>query len=142
MYVNLVFNKGIDEFYVQCEKVGVDSVLVVDVLVEEFAFFRQVALRYNVVFIFICSLNVDDDLLRQIVFYGRGYIYLLLRVGVIGVENRVALFFNYLVAKLKEYNVVFLLQGFGIFVSDQVKVAIDVGVAGAIFGSVIVKIIE
>ncbi len=25
MYANLVFNKGIDEFYAQCEKVGVDS---------------------------------------------------------------------------------------------------------------------
>lgn len=78
MYVNLVFNKGIDEFYVQCEKVGVDLVLVVDVLVEEFVFFCQVVLCYNVVFIFICLLNVDDDLLCQIVFYGCGYIYLLL----------------------------------------------------------------
>ncbi len=34
MYANLVFNKGIDEFYAQCEKVGVDSVLVADVPVE------------------------------------------------------------------------------------------------------------
>lgn len=31
MYANLVFSKGIDEFYAQCEKVGVDSVLVADV---------------------------------------------------------------------------------------------------------------
>ncbi len=41
MYANPVFNKGIDEFYAQCEKVGVDSVLVADVPVEESAPFRR-----------------------------------------------------------------------------------------------------
>ena len=63
MYANLVFNKGIDEFYAQCEKVGVDSVLVADVPVEESAPFRQAALRHNVAPIFICPPNADDDLL-------------------------------------------------------------------------------
>ena len=48
MYANLVFSKGIDEFYAQCEKVGVDSVLVADVPVEESAPFRTAALRHNI----------------------------------------------------------------------------------------------
>ena len=124
MYANLVFNKGIDEFYAQCEKVGVDSVLVADVPVEESAPFRQAALRHNVAPIFICPPNADDDLLRQIASYGRGYTYLLSRAGVTGAENRAAL------------------QGFGISAPDQVKAAIDAGAAGAISGSAIVKIIE
>ena len=63
MYANLVFNKGIDEFYAQCEKVGVDSVLVADMPIEESAPFRQAALRHNVAPIFICPPNADDDLL-------------------------------------------------------------------------------
>ncbi|XPE23914.1 tryptophan synthase subunit alpha [Shigella sonnei] len=91
MYANLVFNKGIDEFYAECEKVGVDSVLVADVPVEESAPFRQAALRHNVAPIFICPPNADDDLLRQIASYGRGYTYLLSRAGVTGAENRAAL---------------------------------------------------
>lgn len=41
MYANLVFSPGIDAFYAQCERVGVDSVLVADVPVEESALFRQ-----------------------------------------------------------------------------------------------------
>ena len=132
MYANLVFNKGVDEFYAQCEKVGVDSVLVADVPVEESAPFRQAALRHN----------VDDDLLRQIASYGRGYTYLLSRAGVTGAENRAALPLNHLVTKLKEYNAAPPLQGFGISAPDQVKAAIDAGAAGAISGSAIVKIIE
>ncbi|HEG1814357.1 TPA: tryptophan synthase subunit alpha [Escherichia coli] len=142
MYANLVFNKGIDEFYAECEKVGVDSVLVADVPVEESAPFRQAALRHNVAPIFICPPNADDDLLRQIASYGRGYTYLLSRAGVTGAENRAALPLNHLVAKLKEYNAAPSLQGFGISAPDQVKAAIDAGTAGAISGSAIVKIIE
>ncbi|HFK1138073.1 TPA: tryptophan synthase subunit alpha, partial [Escherichia coli] len=84
----------------------------------------------------------DDDLLRQIASYGRGYTYLLSRAGVTGAENRAALPLNHLVAKLKEYNAAPPLQGFGISAPDQVKAAIDAGAAGAISGSAIVKIIE
>lgn len=142
MYANLVFSKGIDEFYAQCEKVGVDSVLVADVPVEESAPFRQAELRYNVAPIFICPPNADDDLLRQIASYGRGYTYLLSRAGVTGAENRAALPLHHLVEKLKEYNAAPPLQGFGISSPEQVTGAIEAGAAGAISGSAIVKLIE
>ena len=70
MYANLVFNRGIDEFYAECARVGVDSVLVADVPVEESAPFRQAAMRHNVAPIFICPPNADNTLLRQIASYG------------------------------------------------------------------------
>ena len=142
MYANLVFSRGIDEFYAQCEKAGVDSVLVADVPVEESAPFRQAALRHNVAPIFICPPNADDELLRQIASHGRGYTYLLSRAGVPGAENRAALPLHHLVEKLTEYNAAPPLQGFGISAPDQVTAAIDAGAAGAISGSAIVKIIE
>lgn len=142
MYANLVFSKGIDEFYAQCEKVGVDSVLVADVPVEESTPFRQAALLHNVAPIFICPPNADDDLLRQIASYGRGYTYLLSRAGVTGAENRAALPLHHLVEKLKEYNAAPPLQGFGISSPEQVTGAIEAGAAGAISGSAIVKLIE
>ncbi len=91
MYANLVFSPGIDAFYAQCARVGVDSVLVADVPVEESAPFRRAAMRHNIAPIFICPPNADDDLLRQIASYGRGYTYLLSRAGVTGAENRAAL---------------------------------------------------
>ena len=81
MYANLVFNRGIDAFYALCEKVGVDSVLVADVPVEESATFRQAAMRHHIAPIFICPPNADDDLLRELASHGRGYTYLLSRAG-------------------------------------------------------------
>lgn len=142
MYANLVFNRGIDEFYAQCAKVGVDSVLVADVPVEESTPFRQAALRHNIAPIFICPPNADDELLRQIASYGRGYTYLLSRAGVTGAENRAALPLHHLVEKLKAFNAPPSLQGFGISAPEQVSAAVEAGAAGAISGSAIVKIIE
>jgi tryptophan synthase alpha chain len=142
MYANLVFSKGIDNFYAQCEAVGVDSVLVADVPVEESAPFRQAAMRHNVAPIFICPPNADDDLLREIASHGRGYTYLLSRAGVTGAENRASQPLNHLIDKLREYHAAPPLQGFGISEASQVKEAIAAGSAGAISGSAIVKIIE
>ncbi|ORM57671.1 tryptophan synthase subunit alpha [Pantoea rodasii] len=142
MYANLVFSKGIENFYAQCEAVGVDSVLVADVPIEESAPFRQAAMRHNVAPIFICPPNADDDLLREIASHGRGYTYLLSRAGVTGAENRASQPLNHLIDKLREYHAAPPLQGFGISEASQVREAIAAGAAGAISGSAIVKIIE
>ncbi|KOC87518.1 tryptophan synthase subunit alpha [Winslowiella iniecta] len=142
MYANLVFSNGIDNFYARCAEVGVDSVLVADVPVEESAPFRQAALRHNIAPIFICPPNADDDLLREIASHGRGYTYLLSRAGVTGAETRASLPLKHLVDKLREYHAAPPLQGFGISEPSQVKEAIASGAAGAISGSAIVKIIE
>ncbi|XTZ40287.1 tryptophan synthase subunit alpha [Salmonella enterica] len=142
MYANLVFNRGIDAFYAECEKVGVDSVLVADVPLEESAPFRQAAMRHNIAPIFICPPNADDDLLRQIASYGRGYTYLLSRAGVTGAEHSAALPLQHLITKLAEYHAAPPLQGFGISSAQQVTAAVEAGAAGAISGSAIVKIIE
>lgn len=142
MYANLVYSRGIDEFYALCAKVGVDSVLIADVPVEESAPFRQAAMRHNVAPIFICPPNADDDLLREIASHGRGYTYLLSRAGVTGAETRAQLPLHHLVEKLTEYHAAPSLQGFGISEPSQVRDAIEAGAAGAISGSAIVKIIE
>lgn len=142
MYANLVFSRGIDEFYAQCAKAGVDSVLVADVPIEESAPFRQAAMRHNVAPIFICPPNADDELLRQLASHGRGYTYLLSRAGVTGAENRAALPLHHLIEKLTEYHAAPPLQGFGISAPEQVNAALEAGAAGAISGSAIVKIIE
>lgn len=143
MYANLVFSNGIENFYARCEDVGVDSVLIADVPVEESAPFRQAALRHNIAPIFICPPNADDDLLREIASHGRGYTYLLSRAGVTGTESRGASqSLSHLVNTLREYHAAPPLQGFGISEPSQVKEALSAGASGAISGSAIVKIIE
>ncbi|WJV56057.1 tryptophan synthase subunit alpha [Prodigiosinella aquatilis] len=142
MYANLVFSNGIDAFYQRCAQVGVDSVLVADVPLEESAPFRTAAQRHSIAPIFICPPNADDELLREIASHGRGYTYLLSRAGVTGTETRAQLPLHHLLAKLHEYHAAPPLQGFGISDPTQVELVLKAGAAGAISGSAIVKIIE
>lgn len=142
MYANLVFSPGIEAFYAKCAAVGVDSVLVADVPVEESTSFRTAALHHDVAPIFICPPNADDTLLREIASHGRGYTYLVSRAGVTGAESRAQLPLHHLIDKLTAYQAAPALLGFGISEPSQVREAIQAGAAGAISGSAIVKIIE
>lgn len=142
VYANLVFHNGIDEFYRCCKEAGVDSVLVADVPISESLPFRSAAMKYDIAPIFICPPNADDDLLREIASFGRGYTYLLSRAGVTGSENRAKQPLSHLVEKLQEYHAAPALQGFGISEPSQVTAALKNGATGAISGSAIVKIIE
>ncbi|WP_369311057.1 tryptophan synthase subunit alpha [Providencia rettgeri] len=142
VYANLVFTNGIDNFYIRCQKAGVDSVLVADVPMSESKPFRDAALAHNIAPIFICPPNSDDALLQQIGEHSRGYTYLLSRAGVTGTEQRAQMPLTHLVEKLKQYQAAPALQGFGISEPAQVADAIKNGAAGAISGSAVVKIIE
>lgn len=142
MYANLVWNRGIDNFYAQCARVGVDSVLIADVPLEESAPFHQAALRSGVAPIFICPPNADDELLRLLASHGRGYTYLLSRAGVTGAENKASQPLHHLIEKLAEYQAPPALQGFGISEPAQVRAALAAGAAGAISGSAVVKRVE
>ncbi|ENQ6443433.1 tryptophan synthase subunit alpha [Citrobacter freundii] len=142
VYANLVFNRGIDDFYAKCERAGVDSVLVADVPIEESTPFREAATNHHVAPIFICPPNADDELIHQIATYGCGYTYLLSRAGVTGTEQGTSKPLQHLVETLANLQAPPALQGFGISTPAQVADAIQAGAMGAISGSAIVKIIE
>lgn len=142
IYANLVFKSGIDNFYANCAKAGLDSVLIADVPVEYSDEFRIEAEKHGIAPIFICPPNADDDVIKNIAKYGRGYTYLVSRAGVTGAENRAGTPLTHLLTKLAEFGAPPAIQGFGISEPEQVKEAIKSGAAGAIAGSATVKIIE
>ena len=142
LYSNLVMARGLDTFYSQAAAAGVDSVLIADVPLHESKMFLQAAMPHDIAPIYIVPPNVDDDDLRAIASYGRGYTYLLSRAGVTGAETKAAMPTAELIARIKAYNPAPPLLGFGISTPAQVTDAIASGAAGAICGSAIVKILE
>jgi tryptophan synthase alpha chain len=142
LYSNLVFARGIDNFYREAKEVGVDSILVADVPLHESKMFRHAAKAADIEPIFIATPNADDDTLRTCASYGRGYTYLLSRAGVTGTETKAQMPADSMISKLKEYHAAPALLGFGISTPDDVKAALNSGAAGAISGSAVVKIIE
>ncbi|QIQ41864.1 MAG: tryptophan synthase subunit alpha [Buchnera aphidicola (Microlophium carnosum)] len=142
IYANLVYNQGIDNFYLQCVNSGIDSVLIADIPIEESKCIYQTANKYQIHSIFICPPDADDCFLRKLSLYAQGFIYVLSRSGVTGIKDDTLSLSEKFIQKIKKYNTIPLLQGFGISNSQQVKKAISSGLSGVICGSAIINIIE
>lgn len=142
MYANLVYSRGVDAFYEQCAKAGIDSVLIADVPTNESEEFVAAAKKRGIEPIFIAPPTASDDTLRSVATLGGGYTYLLSRAGVTGAETKANMPVGAMLDKLNQFDAPPSLLGFGISEPDQVKQALESGAAGAISGSAVVKIIE
>lgn len=142
IYANLIYNQGINNFYLQCFNSGLDSVLIADVPIEESEVFYKTAKNHQINSIFICPPDADEKFLYKISLYAQGFIYVLSRSGVTGINKKNFSLSEAFIKNIKKYNSIPLLQGFGISNSKQVKKAISSGLSGIICGSAIINIIE
>ncbi len=142
MYANLVYSRGIENFYERCAQAGIDSVLIADVPTNESAEFVAAAKKHGVEPIFIAPPTASDETLASVAELGGGYTYLLSRAGVTGAETKANMPVGALLDRLNKFDAPPALLGFGISEPEQVKQAIEAGAAGAISGSAVVKIIE
>ncbi|WP_018123054.1 tryptophan synthase subunit alpha [Wohlfahrtiimonas chitiniclastica] len=142
MYANLVFKPGLEQFYAKAKATGVDSVLVVDVPLNEFAPFQQAARKHDIESIFIVPPNANEATIRAVAAHAEGYIYLMSRNGTTGLGKEMDQGLPQLVALIRSVTDVPIVQGFGISTPEQVSEAIKMGADGAISGSFLVSIIE
>lgn len=145
IYANLIFKFGINKFYLHCSKIGVDSVLIPDVPIEEILPFLNAATYYKIAQIFICPPNANEKLIQKITNQGNGYIYLVSRPGVTGYnaeEINTTILLNLIKHIQQQKKILPILQGFGIHTPIQAKTSLSLGTDGIISGSAIIKIIE
>lgn len=142
MYSNLVQKNGIDHFYRRAEVAGVDSVLVADAPLREYAEFMKAAEAHNIDPIFICPPNATLETLEKIAELGAGYTYLVTRAGVTGVDQALTTDVAMRVNELTKVGAPPAIQGFGISTPEQAAFYIQSGVKGVISGSAIVRIIR
>lgn len=142
LYGNLVFARGIDNFYRDMASAGVDSVLIADLPIRESEPFRVAAIANGIAPIFIAPPNAKEQTLRDVASFSQGYTYVLSRAGVTGAETQAEMPGNNLIETLAQYNAAPCVLGFGISQPAQVKEALSAGASGAISGSAVVKIIE
>ncbi|MBA6294889.1 tryptophan synthase subunit alpha [Colwellia sp. MB02u-9] len=142
LYGNLVFARGINNFYRDVATAGVDSVLIADLPIRESEPFRQAAIANGVAPIFIAPPNASEATLEKVAQYGAGYTYVLSRVGVTGTETEAEMTGHKLIHILEKYQAAPAVMGFGISKPEQVKAALATGARGAISGSAVVKVIE
>ncbi|CAL4321811.1 tryptophan synthase subunit alpha [Buchnera aphidicola] len=141
-YANIIFNKGIEKFYIDCSRISIDSVLIADLPIEESKYFYKMSVSQNIKPIFICPPDANENVIREISLSSTGYIYLLSRSGVTGINKYKEKSLNNLIKKLKKYNSTPIIQGFGISNELQIKKSLLSGTSGVICGSILIKVIE
>lgn len=114
VYANLVYVHGIRHFYHLMADAGVDSVLVADVPLQESAEFLHAACVSQVAPVLILPPGVDDAALEQIADRSEGYLYLMSRAGVTGVDIAPATPVRAIVQALQRRSSAPPLLGFGI----------------------------
>ncbi|QCI23564.1 tryptophan synthase subunit alpha [Buchnera aphidicola] len=142
LYSNLIFKFGINKFYLKCYKIGIDSILIADLPIEESYVFRKYAIINNILPVFICPPDAKKNVIKNIAIHSQGYIYLLSRSGVTGINQEIMIPPLSLINKLKKLTKTPLIQGFGVSYPYQIQKIILSGISGVICGSIIAKLIE
>ncbi len=139
LYANLVYARGFESFYRECQQAGVDSALVADVPVGESSAYREAANKHGIHPVFLCPPNVSSKTLKDVAVHSGGYTYLLSRAGITGTDVAAGRPAAELLEQLNIHSAAPPLLGFGISSPRHVTDAIASGAQGVICGSAIIE---
>jgi tryptophan synthase alpha chain len=139
-YANPVLRMGEAAFVAAAAGAGVDGVLVLDLPVEEAGPFRDRLVGADLDPIFLLSPTTTDARIRASSDLGRGFLYVISRLGVTGARDQVAGDAESLVGRIRKQTTLPLALGFGISTPEQVA---QVGrwADAAVVGSALVNVI-
>ncbi len=139
-YLNPVVRMAPDGFAGAAKDAGVDGVLILDYPLEEAEPFRAPMIRAGLDPIFLISPTTSDDRIARSSEQGRGFLYVISRLGVTGMRDQLDGDVSGLVARVKARSRLPVALGFGISRPDQVAQACESADA-AVVGSALVNLI-
>lgn len=139
VYANLVEAAGAKAFYAKAAKAGVDSVLIADAPYNEIERFSGSAKAQGVKTVLILPLDSGEERVESIAGKSEGYLYLLSRKGVTGVETGAGFPTPQFIRNLTKIGSAPPVLGFGISTPNHVRRAIKAGCRGVISGSAVVE---
>ena len=139
-YANPVLRMDPRVFAREAKDAGVDGVLILDYPVEEAEPLRTPLVEAGLDPIFLISPTTTDARIRRSSELGRGFLYLISRLGVTGVRDRLADDVTDLVQRVRAQSSLPVALGFGISSPQQVAKACQAADA-AVVGSALVNVI-
>lgn len=139
-YGNPVLRMGIDAFAERAADAGIDGVLVLDYPVEEARPLRSAIVRAGLDPIFLISPTTTDSRIRSSAELARGFLYLISRLGVTGIRDRLPPDVAGLASRVRACTDLPIALGFGISRPEHVAEACRVADA-AVVGSALVNVV-
>ncbi|BDH80023.1 MAG TPA: tryptophan synthase subunit alpha [Methanothermobacter sp.] len=141
VYYNLIYQRGVEKFYKDTMKAGVNSILIADLPPEEAEEALKASKKYNIDQIFIIAPTTSNKRLKMISKHASGFHYLVSVMGVTGARKEVKKSTLTFIKRVKENGKLPVMVGFGISKPSHIKEITKAGADGAIVGSAIIDII-
>ena len=140
VYYNMVLARGVERFMRDMAAAGVDGVLIADLPPECMAEVAPFAAGLDL--IHIVSPLTDDARLQTVLNHAGGFLYIVSRLGITGVEERYDHRLAALLDRVKARTALPLCVGFGISQPEHAARMIRAGADGVITGSRVIRIIQ
>jgi tryptophan synthase alpha chain len=140
-YVNPLMAMGEQAFAERARAAGVDGVLALDLPIEESDSFRQTLASAGIDTIFLLSPTTTDERIERASALGRGFLYVISRLGVTGTRAELREGARELVARIRRKTTLPIALGFGLSTPDHVRQA-GAWADAAVVGSALVSVIE
>ena len=142
MYYNLIYQYGVEKFFKDFHKAGVNSVLVADLSIDDADEIVPAVKAAGMDSVFMVTPNTNAKRMKAIVSKTTGFIYTVSLLGVTGSREALSTSVEGLVAKLKKLTNVPVCVGFGISKPEHAAAVAKTGADGIIIGSKLVGLIE
>jgi len=140
-YYNIIFHYGVKKFVSECNRNGVDGLIVVDLQPEEDPELLKAIKSTNLDLIRLITPTTNQERLKTILKNSSGFLYYVTITGITGQHSANIEELNKSIKEIKKQTILPILSGFGIKNSKQVQEVCKI-CDGAVVGSSIVKIIE
>lgn len=140
-YYNPVFAYGVDQFFFDAAKAGVDGTLLVDLPPEEGEEARRASRKQGVSLIYLLAPTSDPTRIGLVCKKGSGFIYYVSLTGITGASLKKDLGSQKALKYLKKKSKIPIGIGFGVKSAAQAKAVAKQG-HGVVVGSALVKILE
>lgn len=137
LYFNCVLQYGVEKFLADCEKAGVDGLVIPDLPYEEQQQYELIFDKFDVDIIPLVTL-VSKDRIAKIVSKSSGFIYCVTSTGTTGVRNDFSTDFDSFLGEVRKHTDTARVLGFGISTPDHVR-SLKGYAEGLIVGSAVVK---
>jgi tryptophan synthase alpha chain len=140
-YYNPIYQYGLENLTRDARSAGVDGILITDITPEEGDEYCSCMEKHELDPIFLVAPTSSSDRIAGIVKHSRGFVYVVSRTGVTGVQQQMSESILPTVDRVRKHTPLPVAVGFGISSPEQVRAVWEVS-DGAVVGSSIVAEME